>query len=78
MTPLRPDQILKVLAVTDSCNIHRENIVIPLTTAQKGTVDVLSNGRLRITCPSEERFDAWLIELRDILQKIDNHKFDSG
>ena len=77
MTPIRPDQILKILAVTDSCNIHRESIVIPLTTARKGTVDFLSDGRLRITCPTEEQFDAWLIELRDILMKIDNSKFNS-
>jgi hypothetical protein len=75
MTALRPDQILKILAVTDSFNLHREAILIPLTTTEKGTVNLLSDGRLKITCPTGPSFEMWLDELRDRLQKMDLSKF---
>lgn len=71
---LGPDQILKVLTLTDSLNLHRESILIPLTTAEQGAVDLLPDGRLRITCPSVGSFDEWLNELRIRLQKMDLSK----
>ena len=43
---LGSDQILKVLTLTDSLNLHRENILIPLTTVEQGSVDLLPDGRL--------------------------------
>lgn len=71
---LGPDQILKVLTLTDSLNLHRENILIPLTTAEQGAIDLLPDGRLRITCPSIGPFEEWLNELRTRLQKMDLSK----
>lgn len=71
---LGSDQILKVLTLTDSLNLHRESILIPLTTAEQGGVDLLPDGRLRITCPSGGSFDEWLNELRIRLQKMDLSK----
>jgi hypothetical protein len=71
LTALRPDQILKVLQLTDSMNLHRESIYIPLTTAEKGTIEILSDGRLKIICPTEESFDAWLDELQSRLKQMD-------
>jgi hypothetical protein len=71
---LHPDQILKILAVTDSFNLNREGIIIPLSTAEKGIVDLLPDGRLKIVCPTGTLFDMWLDELRDRLQKMDLSK----
>ena len=71
LAALRPDQILKVLQLTDSMNLHRESIYIPLTTATKGTIDILPDGRLKITCPNEESFDAWVSELQARLKQMD-------
>jgi len=68
---LLSDQVLKILEVTDSFNLHREAIVIPLTTEETGSVNVLADGRLKITCPSRQPFDMWLSELRARLQKMD-------
>ena len=71
LAALRPDQILKVLQLTDSMNLHRESIYIPLTTAEKGTIDILPDGRLKITCPAEGSFDAWVGELQSRLKQMD-------
>jgi len=65
------DQVLKMLEVTDSFNIHREAIVIPLTTEERGSVNTLADGRLKITCPTRQPFDMWLNELRARLQEMD-------
>lgn len=71
---LRPEQVLRILGLTDSLNLHREAIVIPLGTEEDGSVTLLPDGRLRIICPGAESFEQWLGELRDTLQKIDLSK----
>jgi hypothetical protein len=72
---LRPEQITKILEITDSLNIHRENVIIPLKTEGRGSVDLLPDGRLRIVCPTyvalHVAFDRWLEEIREELQKMD-------
>ena len=70
LVALHPDQILKILAVTDSFNLNREGIMIPLATVEKGIVDLLLDGKLKIVCPTGTPFDMWLDELRDRLQKM--------
>jgi len=78
MTALRSDQILKILEITDSFNLHREVIVIPLTTKETGSLDLLADGRLKITCPATQPFDMWLNELRARLQEMDLSKIRSN
>jgi hypothetical protein len=68
---LRPEQILKILELTDSFSLHREAVFIPLTTDEKGDVRLLPDGRLRIICPSTMPFDKWLEDLRSRLEKMD-------
>lgn len=68
------EQILKILELTDSFNLHREAIFIPLTTEERGSVTVLPDGRLRIICPKTGSFDEWLTELRARLEKTDLSK----
>ena len=68
---MRPEQIMKILELTDSFNIHRESVFIPLKTEEKGNVSILPDGRLSITCPSTHSFDQWLEEIRTQLLTMD-------
>ena len=70
MVAVRLEQILRILELTDSLNIHREAVIIPLNAEKEGDLTLLPDGRLRIHCP-ETRFEEWLIEIRGQLEKID-------
>ena len=74
LSPLHPDQILRVLAITDSFNIHRETVFIPLRMEKAGSAMILPDGRLQITCPDSGNFEEWLNELRGQLEKLDLSK----
>jgi len=71
MAALRPEQILKILELTDSFNMHRERIFIPLSTEDEGSVTILADRRVRIIVPSNKPFEDWLTELRAQLAKMD-------
>ena len=62
---------MKILELTDSLELHREAVVIPLLKRNGGGVAVLSDRRLQITVPSDRAFDEWIVELRDKLASID-------
>ncbi|MGP8069690.1 MAG: hypothetical protein ACLP5V_07340 [Candidatus Bathyarchaeia archaeon] len=70
MAALRPEQILKILEVTDSLNLHRESVMIPLSTEDNGSVTILADRRVRIVVPSNKPFEEWLTELRPVLAKM--------
>jgi hypothetical protein len=70
LTAIRPEQIAKILEVTDALSIHRERVLIPLRAEGQGNVEALSDGRIRIVCPDSEPFDVWLEQLRKQLQTI--------
>ena len=74
LVALHPEQVLKVLELTDSFNIHREAVVVPLVTEEKGSVRFLPDGKLRIACPNTLEFDEWLSDLRGQLRKMDLSK----
>jgi hypothetical protein len=74
MSALRPEQVLKILELTDSFNLHREAVYIPLAAEENGSVTLLPDGRLRIVCPRTGPFEAWLNELRVKLKKMDLSK----
>lgn len=71
LVPVRPEQIIKILELTDSFNIHREAVTIPLGAEKDGSVTLLPDGRLRIVCPEDMGFDEWLKVLRVQLGKTD-------
>jgi len=70
MRAVRPEEIMKILEVTDSFNFHREKIFIPLQTEEKGTAALQTDGRIRIVCPSKGLTEEWLLELRSLLGNI--------
>ena len=71
LVPVRPEQIVKILELTDSLNIHREAVTIPLSAEKEGSVTLLPDGRLRIVCSEDMGFDEWLRGLRVQLGKTD-------
>jgi hypothetical protein len=70
MAALRPEQILKILELTDSFDLHREKVLIPLGTQDEGSATTLPDGRLRIVVPTNKPFEEWLTELRAQLAKM--------
>jgi hypothetical protein len=70
MGAVRPEQMLKILEVTDSLNLHRESVTIPLSTEAEGSVTILPDRRVRIVVPSNKPFEVWLTELRAQLAKM--------
>ena len=70
MHAVRPEEIMKILEVTDSLNLHREKILVPLQTEENGSVMLQSDGRVRIVCPNAGVSEEWLTELRNQLGKI--------
>jgi len=70
MGAVRPEQILKILELTDSLKLHRESILIPLSTEDEGSVTILADRRIRIVVPSNKPFEPWLAELRSQLLKM--------
>jgi hypothetical protein len=65
------EQIIKILELTDSFNLSRESVIIPLRTAGQGEIKLLANQRLSITVPESGRFEEWLLEVQDKLAKMD-------
>ena len=74
MSAIRPEQVLKILEITDSLNLHRESVFVPLKTEENGSITILPDGRLRIVCPGKEQFTPWVEQLRGELQRIDLSK----
>ena len=71
---LRPENVLRILELTDTFGIHREAIIIPLATEETGSIMVLPDGQLRIACPNNVALEEWLIDLRVQLEKMDLSK----
>jgi len=70
MRAVRPEEVMKILEVTDSFNLHRERVLIPLQTEENGAATLQPDGRLRIVCPSAGLTEDWLQELRNQIGKI--------
>lgn len=71
MGTLRPEHVMRILEVTDSFNISRESVTIPLVTEERGSITILPDGRLRIVCPGDSDLEEWVKELRDRLGTMD-------
>ena len=71
MGALRPEHVMRILELTDSFNISRESVTIPLVTEESGSITILPNGQLRIICPKDADFEMWMMELRERLANMD-------
>ena len=70
MRAVRPEEVIKILEVTDSLNLHREKVFIPLQTEEDGTATLQSDGRVRIVCPRGGVSEEWLKQLRIVIETI--------
>jgi hypothetical protein len=70
LNTLGPEQIMKILELTDSFNVHREMVMIPLALDDVGSVTLLPDGRLRVVAPKNKPFEDWLMELRTQLTSM--------
>ena len=64
------DQILKILTLTDSMEISREAVDIPLTPESPGAVRRLPNGKLEIVVDADMPFEEWLKGLEPTIQGL--------
>jgi len=74
MVTVTAEQVLKILELTDSFSLHRESVVIPLATKDRGDAVILPDQRLQIIVPNNRPFDEWLTELRGKLSSMDLSK----
>ena len=74
MATVTPGQVLKILELTDSFNLHRESVMIPLATKEPGGVAIMPDRHLQIIVPNNRPFDEWLVELRATLSSMDLSK----
>lgn len=57
MRSVRSEEIMKILELADSLNLHRERITIPLLAEREGSVELQPDGRIRVVCPAEGSFE---------------------
>ena len=69
MDRIGPREIHRILAVTDSLQLHRESISVPLATRGEGNVRLLGE-RIEIVAPAGD-FEAWLQNLPARIQALD-------
>lgn len=71
MQPLAPQDIGRILAVTDALGLHRESIRIPLARRAAGSVRVTDSGQVEIVAPEGGGLEAWLAGLAATLRALD-------
>ncbi len=67
---VRSEQVMKILEITDTLGLHRENVTIPLTTHGAGEITVSDDGKIIILCPDGESFEEFLLKVRSELQAL--------
>ncbi len=71
-------EVLALLAVTDSFGVHRERVSIPLEKAERGTVRRLPSGELEVVAPRDVPLETWLPSLREALLVMGYTLVDEG
>ena len=74
-TLVTPDQIERVLQVTDTFALSRDAVVVPIKSMHEaGAVIVLPDGKLILHPPPGDRFEGWLAALPAELAALDLRK----
>ncbi|GJL55779.1 MAG: hypothetical protein NPIRA02_29110 [Nitrospirales bacterium] len=63
-------QITQILELTDSLNLSREWVEIPLSPESPGTVKKLPNGKLEVVVDADISFDEWFSTLKEKIQAV--------
>jgi hypothetical protein len=72
MQVLTPEEMRRILTVTDAAGIHREAVRVPLARRGAGTVRVTATDEVEIVVPAGD-FAAWLEQLPATLRGLDLH-----
>ena len=78
MKVLTSQQISRVFEVTDSLDLHRNWVVVPLTAHETGAEFVMPDGKVLLRPPAGPQFDAWIRDLRERLQGMDISRTPRG
>ena len=70
MQAVGPSEIGRILEITDSLNLHREAVRIPLAPEGAGVVRLV-DAAVEIVAPAEGDFEEWLAGLKDQLGGLD-------
>ncbi len=70
MEILSPEDVARILAVTDSLALHRDWVVVPIDAVDEGREVQQPDGKIILHAPRRDRFEAWLRGLRDRLQGL--------
>jgi hypothetical protein len=71
MELLSAEQVERVYRVTDQLGLHRDWVVVPLNAADEGLEMLHPDGKLLLRPPRGERFEPWLLGLRERLEQLD-------
>ena len=69
--PLGPQEMRRILAVTDALGIHRESVSIPLLPQGEGDVRVSPDGRVEIVASESGDLDPWIARLPQTVAGLD-------
>jgi hypothetical protein len=76
--PLGPQDIRRILAVTDELGLHRESIRVPLARRAAGSVRVTDAGQVEIVAPEGDGLETWLEALPETLRALDLSRLHRG
>jgi hypothetical protein len=68
---LGPQEMRRILAVTDALGLHRESVRIPLTPRGGGGLRVTGAFQVEIVVPAGADFETWVAELPERLRSLD-------
>jgi len=71
MDVLTAGQVDRVYALTDSLELNRDWVVVPLGAHETGIEMTLPDGKILIRPPAGDAFDAWFAGLRRRLEGLD-------
>lgn len=71
MPSLTSQEIDRIYEVTDSLDLHRNWVAVPLRALPTGRETQLPDGRILIEAPHGEPFEPWLEGLRRRLESLD-------
>ncbi|MBI4564671.1 MAG: hypothetical protein HY716_08290 [Planctomycetes bacterium] len=61
----------RILAITDSLDLHRNWVIVPVAAHPRGVELRQPDGKILIQAPGGEAFEPWIRDLRNRLERLD-------
>lgn len=71
MNLVTPEQVERIYRTTDSLELNRNWVVVPLTAVDPPVVRLLPDGKILIQAPHGPAFEPWFAELRNRIVALD-------